>query len=227
VPIGFYLSGAGEIYTIDISNLLKTEAVRSTIKKFQEYHRLGRLNEYLPQIDSQRLNSLGVLLEPGFSAAGILRKMNIASIVGDARKIDLPNAKFDLINSNNTFEHIFPGILIDILKEFKRLLKPHGLTSHQIDMSDHFAHLDKSITIYNYLQFSDAAWNRIDNSIQPQNRPRITDYRKLFQQAGFKILEEISRPGSIEDLRKVKLADKYKVYAESELAVSHVLMIAG
>ena len=98
--------------------------------------------------------------------------------------------------------------------------------SHQIDMSDHFAHLDKSITIYNFLQYTDAQWNRIDNSIQPQNRLRIADFRRLHQQAGFKVLEELNRPGSISDLKKGKLADKYKTYSDADLAVSHTLMVS-
>jgi SAM-dependent methyltransferase len=226
VPIGLFLAGADEIYTIDISSLLQTTAIHQTITKLLEYYGSGKLQTYLPVIKMERLEVLRAALLLNSEPESILETMHIRTTVGDARKMPFPDAKMDLINSNNTFEHIPESILADILVEFKRVLNPNGVMSHQIDMSDHFAHLDKSITIYNFLQFTDVQWNRIDNSIQPQNRLRIADFRRLHQQAGFKIVEEINRPGSINDLKRVKLADKYKPYSETDLAVSHTLMVS-
>ena len=66
--------------------------------------------------------------------------------------LSLQKESVDFICSNNTFEHIPQEILRDILVEFKRVLHPNGLMSHFIDMSDHFAHFDSRITIYNFLQ---------------------------------------------------------------------------
>lgn len=226
VPIGLFLAGADEIYTIDISSLLQTTAIHQTVGKLLDYYASGKLQNYLPVIKTDRLDVLKAALLMKGAPEKILETMHIKTTVGDARKMPFPDAKMDLINSNNTFEHIPEGILADILVEFKRVLKPDGVMSHQIDMSDHFAHLDKSITIYNFLQFTDARWNNIDNSIQPQNRLRITDFRRLHQQAGFKILEEINRPGSVSDLRKVKLADKYKSNTEPDNAISHTLLVS-
>ena len=226
VPIGFFLAGANEIYTIDISSLLKTSAIHQTITKLLEYHASGKLQNYLPVIKPERLDALKTALTLNGAPESILETLHIKTTVGDARKMSFSDAKMDLINSNNTFEHIPEGILADILLDFKRVLKSDGVMSHQIDMSDHFAHLDKSITIYNFLQFTEAQWNRIDNSIQPQNRLRITDFRRLYQQAGFKIVEELNRPGSVVDVRKVKLSEQYKSYPEADIAVSHTLLVA-
>jgi len=226
VPIGLFLAGADEIYTIDISSLLKTSAIHQTITKLLDYNASGKLQTYLPVIKAERLEVLKAALLLHNNPEAILETMHIKTTVGDAREMPFADGKMDLINSNNTFEHIPGFILADILVEFKRVLKPDGVMSHQIDMSDHFAHLDKSITIYNFLQYTDAQWDNIDNSIQPQNRLRIADYRKLHQQAGFKVVEEINRPGSVADLKKVKLADKYKTYSDADLAVSHTLMVS-
>jgi SAM-dependent methyltransferase len=206
--------------------LLKTNAIHQTITKLLDYHASGKLKTYLPVIKPERLEVLKAALLLNNAPESILEVMHIKTTVGDARKMSFHDGKMDLINSNNTFEHIPADILIDILVEFKRVLAPNGVMSHQVDMSDHFAHLDKSITIYNFLQFTDEQWNRIDNSIQPQNRLRIADYRKLHQQAGFNVVEEINRPGSVSDLKKVKLADKYNSYSETDLAVSHTLMVS-
>ena len=226
VPIGLFLAGAGEIYTIDISSLLKTSAIHQTITKLLEYYDSGKLQTYLPVIKKERLEVLKTALTLNGEPERILESMHIHTTVGDARKMVFEDGKMDLINSNNTFEHIPGFILIDILKDFRRVLKADGVMSHQIDMSDHFAHLDKSITIYNFLQFTEGQWNGIDNSIQPQNRLRITDYRRLHEQAGFKVLEELNRPGSIPDLKKVKLDAVYKVNSDTDNAVSHTLMVS-
>jgi hypothetical protein len=228
VPIGLYLCGASQVYTIDISSLLSPQRIKDTIEKYEAWQSSGRLAQYLPDIDGTRLAKLISLkgMTSTASAADVLKELNIHSIVGDARHIDLPDHSIDLINSNNTFEHIYPEILSGILTEFKRILAVNGVMSHQIDMSDHFAHLDKAITIYNFLRFSDGEWRLIDNDVQPQNRLRLSDHVKLMQDAGFQILETMSRDGDINALRSVRLADKYKTYKPEDLAVSHSLLIA-
>lgn len=226
VPIGLYLAGAGTVYSIDISSLLKSEAVKETVSMFLQYHQEGKLQTYLKRIDPERLEKLGTVLSMNGSPVALLEPLNIKPIVGDARKIDLPDGSIDLINSNNTFEHIYPGILSDILAEFKRVLRPDGIMSHFIDMSDHFAHLDKSITIYNYLKFSDREWAWIDNSVQPQNRLRLSDYLELFAQAGLKIIDREIRPGSVEELSRIKPDAKYASKTLADLAVSHCLLVA-
>lgn len=228
VPVGLYLSGGAAIYTIDISSLLSPERLSNTLDKYDEWQKAGRLAQYLPDIDMERFAKLLSLRATVLqrSVAETLKELNITSIVGDARKIDLPSHSIDLLNSNNTFEHIYPVILRPILVEFRRLLAVDGIMSHQIDMSDHFAHLDKSITIYNFLRFTDEQWSRIDNDIQPQNRTRFPEFIKMLDETGFEVLETMNREGSLAELDTVPVADKYKVYTPAELAISHSLIIA-
>jgi SAM-dependent methyltransferase len=227
VPLGLYLSGFDEIVSVDISDLLKTEAVHQTIERYDTYLTSGRLSAYLDKIDMVRFAKLKELLKSNEPAHDLLKKINVQVIIGDARKIDRPNDSFDLVNSNNTFEHIYPEILIDIVKEFKRLLKPSGIMSHQIDMSDHFAHLDKSITIYNFLKYSDKQWARIDNTIQPQNRLRDRDFKKIFSDLNLKIVYQQKRDGDTDQITALRplLDAKYKNYSDAELAVSHSLYV--
>jgi SAM-dependent methyltransferase len=227
VPIGLYLFGASKVYTIDISSLLSTDRIKDTIDKYETWYLSGRLNQYLPDMDIKRYEKLISLkgMIASSNVSDVLKEVNIYPIVGDARHIDLQDHSIDLINSNNTFEHIYPGILRGILDEFKRILAPDGVMSHQIDMSDHFAHLDKSITIYNFLRFSDREWNMIDNDIQPQNRLRLPDHIKLLNNAGFQTLQTINRDGDIDALSSIEIADKFKKYNLQDLAVSHTLLI--
>jgi hypothetical protein len=88
-------------------------------------------------------------------------------------------------------------------------------------MTDHFAHFDSSITIYNFLKYSDRKWKRIDNSIQPQNRMRFKDYKAMYEKQDIEISEEKTRPGNKEEVASVSLATKYKDYTVDEIAISH------
>ena len=140
---------------------------------------------------------------------------------------DLKMIIFDLVCSNNTYEHVYPFVLKDIIVEFQRILKPGGANSHFIDMSDHFAHLDGSITIYNFLKYTEKQWDRIDNSVQPQNRLRLSDYEKMYDEAGIEILKKELRPGQPADLKKIKLSPQFASYSEGDLAISHAHLLSS
>jgi SAM-dependent methyltransferase len=227
VPLGLYLSGFGKIYSIDISDLLRTDAVHETIARYEQYHQSGRLAAYLPHIDMARFERMKALLAMHSPAHELLATLGIHVIIGDARQIALPDNSIDLINSNNTFEHIYPTILKDILVEFKRVLKPTGVMSHQIDMSDHFAHLDKGITIYNFLTFTDAQWARIDNDIQPQNRLRMIDHHRMYDALGLRVVDQIDRAGDVTQVQALRprLSPQYQSYTDTDIAISHTLFI--
>lgn len=141
----------------------------------------------------------------------------------DARNLKhLADNSIDLVHSNNTFEHVYPSILKDILKEFKRIVKKEGLQSHFIDMSDHFAHFDKSINIYNFLQYSNKAWdNVIDNSIQPQNRWRFPQFVALYNSLNIPLTDQEIRPGDIEAVKSLKIHPDFSKFSTEELAISH------
>lgn len=161
------------------------------------------------------------------SFEAIINKLNITYLIEDARQLSLPNNAIDLVNSNNTYEHIYPEILVDIMKDFKRVVKKDvGIQSHFIDMSDHFAHFDKSINIYNFLKFSDAQWHYIDNSIQPQSRLRYTEYKDLYRLLNVAVTEETFRAGDIKALKSISLAAKYKNMPLAEIAISHCHLVS-
>lgn len=228
VPIGLFLAGAGQVTTVDLTPLLRPENLITTLQKFKQYHEQDKLEGYINGVVPERMALLLSLLEKAdnMTREELLAAMNIRYLVGDARHLDLPDASMDLINSNNTFEHIYPNILMDILLEFKRLSKPDGIMTHFIDMSDHFAHMDPSINIYHFLKYSDVEWKRIDNDIQPQNRLRISDYQLMYQELGIDILEEVNRPGSIEQLEEVPLAPRFAAMPKTEAAISHSLIVS-
>lgn len=226
VPMGFFLAGADLVHTVDVSRLMDKRKLLTTLHRFEQYRQQDRL-EGLP-IRPDRMAALRKLLEvaPGQSFEGLLEALRMRYLVADARDLPLGAETVDLVCSNNTLEHIYPEVLRSILLELWRILRPEGMMSNFIDMSDHFAHLDPSITIYHFLGFSEETWRRIDNSIQPQNRWRITHYRNLYRELGIPITEELARPGDIAALRTVPVAAPFNAIPEAELAVSHCYVVS-
>lgn len=227
VPIALFLHGATHIRTVDVTLLTDSRHIATTIRKFIEYADQGKLEAYLSPLP-ERLEQLRALAQDAaeLSFEELTASLRIEYMLQDARRLTLPDGAVDLIHSNNTFEHIYPDILSGILPEFRRVLRVGGVQSHFIDLSDHFAHFDKSISIYHFLRFSPAAWRWIDNSVQPLNRLRLPDYLRLYAQAGIPVTELETRPGSIEELHREPVHANFQVNTEAENAVSHCHIVS-
>lgn len=228
VPLSLYLTGESRITSVDAQSWLTKDSFILTIEKFIEWNNRGKFTSLLPGIITEKWNSLLHLyqMREQFSLSEMSEKLHFDFIVGDARNLHITDSIFDFICSNNTFEHIPEEILYDILKEFKRVLKKGGIMSHFIDMSDHFAHFDKTINIYNFLKFSDFQWKIIDNAIQPQNRLRLNDYKEMYRELDIDITEETHRKGDMKALNGIKLHKKYLSCLPADLAISHAYLIS-
>lgn len=229
VPTVLYLAGFQRTTSIDLRRWMDPTRQRIAFTRILDYHDRGLLQAYAPDIDPERLAALREFisgpLPADVSEGNALIRLNYR--VMDATRLDLPDASFDFICSNNTFEHVYAGVLKDILREFKRVLKPDGTMSHFIDLSDHFAHMDGSINIYNFLRYTDKQWRLIDNDIQPQNRLRWKDYLAMYADLGIPIRHEEVRPGNPELVNAIPLAPAYTItYTTEELAVSHGYIIS-
>ena len=228
VPITIFLCGAKEIITVDIDRLLTNERLQTTMRMFMEY-KTSPLLKSLP-LSPSRLQELEKITNESdaLTLEELLKRLNIRYLVTDARQLPLENNSIDMVHSNNTFEHVYANVLSDILKEMKRVVKKshQGVMSHAIDLSDHFAHFDTSITVYNFLKFSDAQWKWIDNSIQPQNRLRMDDYKTIYRNLNIAISEESYREGRIDELKTVKLDKKFSKKSLVGIAISHCHFIS-
>lgn len=228
VPIALYLSGVDRIISIDIQDWMTHQSQLTTIQKFREWREKGYLQAYLPQIDEQRWAAMVALTQkstiPGLEE--ISQTIHLEPRLQDARATNFSESSIDYICSNNTFEHIPKAILADILREFKRILKPGGVMSHFVDLSDHFAHFDSNINLYNFLRFSEKQWQRIDNRIQPQNRLRWRDYLQLYTELDLPVTDQAVRPGDVALLGEIPLAGQYQSYSPEELAISHGYLVS-
>lgn len=147
----------------------------------------------------------------------------------DARASGLPDASFDLVSSTFVLEHVPTDDIAAILRESRRLLRRGGIVSCAIDFQDHYADFDPSVSVYNYLRFSDRAWGAVNSSLHFQNRLRLSDHLALFEIAGLEIVDVESAPVSAADreaLADVKLARRFRSYDPEDLAVRTALVVA-
>ena len=112
--------------------------------------------------------------------------------------------KFDMCISTTALEHFPISDLKNYLKQLKIVLSEDALISSAIDYSDHYNHTDDTISPLNYLQFSEMEWKKYNNFYLFQNRLRHQDYKKIFLEFGYEILEDVKGPY----LKKPKFVSK-------------------
>ena len=139
-----------------------------------------------------RLRCLGVETHGHVSTLDELyEKYRIRYIApGDARATGLGSDVFDACISTNTLEHIPPSDIAAIWKEMFRILRPSGIISSKIDYADHYAHTDKSISLVNFLRYTEEEWHRHNHDCHYQNRLRHQAQLQLLRDAGFRIEAE-------------------------------------
>ena len=140
----------------------------------------------------------------------------------DARYTDYNENIFDACISTNTFEHLSVQDIEKILIELYRILKIDGIISAIIDYSDHYAHTDKSISLLNYLNFSENEWKKYNHNSHFQNRLRHYEYIEIFKNHGFKLIYEdlFYKEETIE----TNLAKMYSKMPKSWSATSSMVM---
>jgi len=229
IPILFYLTSSGKVTSVDIQQWMTRVTQQDTILKFQQWMEQGAFDDLFPEINQERWETLMDVADhpENYQKEEVNRLIGLSPLVRDARNLDLDPSTVDFICSNNTFEHIPGEILKDILHEFKRLLHPEGVMSHFIDMSDHFAHFDSRITIYNFLKYSKKQWDMLDNRIQPQNRLRYPDYLEMYRACGLPVTDESIREGSLSNLKRIRIHPEFSAYSHKELAISHAYVISS
>jgi SAM-dependent methyltransferase len=107
----------------------------------------------------------------------------------DARATGLPDETCDAVTNTATLEHIPEPAIAEIMREMFRVLRPGGLLSCEIDLSDHFNHSDPSISPWHFLRYSDRAWGWLNSDLLYQNRLRASAHVALIRAAGFEIIQ--------------------------------------
>lgn len=119
-------------------------------------------------------------------------------------KLDqLTSNEFDFVFSVDVLEHIARSQLEDLAKSLFRIIKPGGMTAHQVGLDDHYAHSVPGIPSKYYLRFSEDTWRYgYESQLQFINRLQSPEYIMVFKQAGFELVECFAK-SDIHDLQKI------------------------
>ena len=228
IPIGLYLCGATEIHTIDIDPLLRPARIKHLLELIEESAGSGILATWLPACRPERVEKLVSLLTfvDLESPAMLLERIGINVIVKDAQAIPLPDHSVDLIFTSGVLEYIPSAVMENILMEFRRVARPDAMMAHRINLVDQYSYFDPSITAFNYLKYTARQWGYLNSPLIWQNRFRLSDYKRVIANSGFRILEEENIAGLEEDLARVELSGEFKHYQRADLLILHSYLAA-
>ena len=207
----------------DISRPLHTAQALDAVL---DLARSGELASTLPVVRDERIGELEAarreVMQLGHRAT--MERLGIELRIGDARDLHLDEPA-DLVTSNTVLEHIDPEVLVGILVAFRLNSRPGTVMSHLVDLCDHYAYVEDTVDVYQFLTFDERRWRWIDNSLQPMNRLRVHQYRELYEAAGVPITEEQRGEGAPEDLAGVELAPPFDSMDPRDVACKSVLLV--
>ncbi|MGN8158617.1 methyltransferase domain-containing protein [Salinisphaera sp. SWV1] len=162
--------------------------------------------------------SLGRALSSDFDE--LLKNLRM-SYVAPYRISEFEPGSVDVIYSRAVLEHIARDDLAIIFKEQRSLLKSGGVMCHIIDNSDHWEHKDKALSRVNFLRYNALSWRVINSRGQLyQNRMRHSEYVKLLESCGYRIVFEKCDMDSnaAKDAASMKLAKRFRKFDSRDLA---------
>ncbi len=219
IPILFSLAGAKRIYTCDQNRLCAIAGVQAAFQCMRRHKAL--IMERLDLSDAAFEKALAVNLDAGLET--LLDQLRITYLAPcDCRQTPLPDGSVDAVVSRAVMEHIPPEVIRSIFADSFRLLSPSGLMCHIIDNSDHWQHVDRSISRVNFLKYPDwlFRWTCI-NDQDYQNRLRHPEHVRLMTDNGFVVAREECEPdpASLAALGSLRVDARFAGFTREELAV--------
>jgi SAM-dependent methyltransferase len=218
IPLSYALLGIGRQVVIDIRPSARTELVNETIAA------LERLRPELEETASRTLRDLG---GPVSAVAELEPRLGIRYLAPcDARATGLPAGSIDFASSTDTCEHIPAPDLAEIFAECRRLLRPGGAFSCRIDLQDHYAYFDRSLSRYNFLRYSDRTWGLVNSPLHYQNRLRAPEYLELVRGAGLDLVVSNPSGAGRAELEALPIAPRFRKYAPEDVGVTVLSLVA-
>lgn len=231
-PLGWYLNGAKKVISVDINERLDLGIFKGSLEIISKIDADRALEKFGRCADNEEfIQRFNVIREKRSNPIDLLNDANIEYRAPEnASEINLPDGSVDIHFSNTVLEHISRNDLLEILAEGKRILKPDGIFIHNIDLSDHFAHTDSSISKINFLKYNQATWNLLaGNKFAYCNRMRVEEYREIFAKLGLTIISEkivLDQESKVSLENGMKVNSSFKRFSVEELcAVSYLVLL--
>lgn len=116
-----------------------------------------------------------------------LEESGLEYVVYNPPRLPFNDAHFDLITSTSVLEHVPRSQMPVLANEIYRLLKSGGISTHHIAHKDHWSDSDPSLHPMNYLKYDEWMWKILNPPLLHQNRLLSTDFKKIFENAGFNV----------------------------------------
>jgi SAM-dependent methyltransferase len=221
IPVAYALLGVGRQVLVDIRPSARVELVNDSLASYE------RLRGELEGVAGRELRPLG---GPISQLEELEHRFGIRYLAPcDARGTGLPAESIEFVSSTDTCEHIPGAELAEIFRESFRLLRPGGAFSCRIDLQDHYAYFDRSLSKYNFLRYSDRAWSLVNSPLHYQNRLRSPEYLQLVRDADFElVVEKPSGPSEagLKELESLPLAPRFRKYPPEDLGVTVLSFVA-
>jgi hypothetical protein len=217
IPLSLYSLGVSRQIVTDVRRLLKPNLIAHATENFPSLHlhpTTLRDLQLFPR--SVRGRDVGRLLKEYY---GIDYRAPF-----DARTTGFAPNSVDYVTATKVLPFIPVSVMVEILCECVRILRPGGMLSVLNDYRDNWSYVDRSISVYNFLKYPDEIWKKslYNPALYYQNRLRHCDYRRLFKDAGLEIVkDEPGYGGEMKDARallsNVTLAERFTKYDLDDL----------
>jgi hypothetical protein len=135
----------------------------------------------------------------------------------------LPREAFRVTISAGVLEHIPAVTAGQFVSNINSLMTKNGLGIHGINIMDHLYLYDMSANPKQYLAYSERRWRLCyENGVQYINRIQRSEWVRMFDHAGFSLLEEASSYADMADLR---IHPRYAGFSREDLSCTTVVLI--
>lgn len=227
IPLILRAAGARRVYMVDAERLMDERLLSDTAAHLRAQAPMlaQRLRVPVESIQATLSPVEGAGLEPATRALGL-----VYLAPADARRLALEPGEVDIVSSRAVLEHIPRQILEEIFAEFARLLVPgRGVMCHIVDNSDHWAHIDKRLSMVNFLKYSERRWKLFAvNPLDYMNRLRHSEYLALAERAGFDLLLDSSQPdaAALDALATLPISADFAAFDRRDLAILTTELVA-
>ena len=139
---------------------------------------------------------------------------------------DADFSDIDFVFSRYVLEHVTTESLEEMHSQFAKKLKSGSYILHLISPSDHRAYTDSSLSLQDFLKYSQSEWDSIQTRFDYHNRLRLPQYLDIFSK-DFEIIsleyDKINFESiAYKNFKKLKIHKDFQKYTEQELMAGSI-----
>lgn len=210
---------------------------RAVLYDVWDNRQLSALKSYASQLQ-ERFGQKGFLEGCNFDRArSLIREIQAASTFQDLYDLlgfeyvldssglmaNLPKSAFRLAISAGVMEHIPAATAPAFVTKMAALLARGGVGIHGINVSDHLALYDASANLKQYLVYPEWLWKFCyQNKVQYINRIQRSEWLRMFESAGFSLLEE---GGSYTDTSSIRIHQRFRGLSQQDIDCTTLVLV--